>query len=89
MHLDSGRVKDIQMLEAKLKLVQSPTERRDITRAINAIKRQAENTQLTRDRERLLQARRNTVNAKGEINIKNERIAADKLEEQIRYTSGA
>lgn len=83
MKFDSGRLKDLQMLEDKLKKSTNPFEKGDIQRAINAIKGQAENVRLSEAREQLLNARRAATNAKGEINIKKARDEADKLEEHI------
>jgi hypothetical protein len=82
---DSGRIKDLEMLESKLKRSVNPSERNDIKRAIDAIKRQGENPKLAEEREVLLNARRAATNAKGEINIKNARDTADKIEERIHH----
>lgn len=79
MQLDSGRIKDMQMLEHKLKSAGSD-ERRKILSTMDEIKRQAEIPELNQDREAILNARRATINAKGEVNIKNARDEADKLE---------
>jgi hypothetical protein len=86
---DSGRLKDLSMLEGKLKKVTDYREKADIQRAIDAIKRQGENPQLAKEREILLNARRAATNAVGEINIKNARETADKIEERIQHTLGA
>lgn len=86
MKFDSGRIKDLQMLEDKLKRVTDYREKADIQRAIDAIKRQGENPKLAEEREILLNARRAATNARSEIDIKNARDAANKIEERIQHT---
>jgi len=83
MQLDSGRLKDLQFLSEKLKKANTREERDKIKHAINEIKRQAQNKELTKDRELLLNARRKTVNTKGTDNIHKARAEADNLEGYI------
>lgn len=86
---DPGRIKDLQMLESKLRNSTSAIQRGNIERAINAIKRQAEDPRLMEERTRLIQARKSATEAVGEINIENARKDGDKLEEKIHHTFGA
>ena len=88
-NFDPGRIKDLEMLEAKLRNLTSTIQRGNIERAINAIKRQAEDPRLMEERTRLIQARKSATEAVGEINIENARKDGDKLEEQIHHTFGA
>lgn len=83
MYFDSGRLADLRMLEQKLKEASSPAERAKYQGVIDTIKRQAENPQLNKKREELMEMRRRTINAKGDANIKNLRDEADRLEESI------
>lgn len=89
MRFDSGRIKDLEMLEAKLQASVDPTQRSKIKTTINRIKSQATNESLAKERELLLEARRRATNAVGEINIKNAREEANKLEEQVHHKFGA
>ena len=86
MNVDSGRVKDLEMLKYRLARTTNPFEKADIQRAINKIMGQLQNQKLSDAREQLLNARRAATNAKGEVNIKNARETADKLEEHINHT---
>ena len=83
MKYDQGRVKDIEMLEGKLRQSVDPSQRSKIKTTLDHIKRQAENEGLANARNTLLEARRRATDARGEINIKNAREDANKLEEQI------
>lgn len=86
MKLDSGRVKDLQMLETKLKNSVDSIQRSRIKTTMNMILAQAQDDKLSAAREQLLNARRVTTNAIGEINIKNAREEANRLEEQVHKT---
>lgn len=83
MRFDSGRIKDLEMLESKKRNALTVAEKQKIQSFIDKIRGQAENENLAKERELLLNARRQTVNAVGEANIKSARDTADKLEEQI------
>ena len=89
MNFDSGRLKDLEQLEYKLKYAPDSATRQKIQSTIDHIKRQAQNPELTKERELLMNARRAATNAVGEINIKNAREQADKLEEQIHREVGS
>lgn len=83
MYIDSGRIKDLEMLTDKLRKTTVESEREKIRNAIASIKKQAEDLDLAHNREKLLNARRTSTNAVGEFNIKKARDEADKLEEKI------
>lgn len=82
MYLDSGRLADLKMLEERRETA-SETERNQIDKSIKTILRQAENPELAKRREELLDARRAATNARGSLNIKHARDTADKLEEKL------
>ena len=83
MYFDQGRLADLKKLEIKLSQPMPHAERMKIVKAIDEIKRQAEDANLNRQRELLIESRRRSTNAKGEVNIQRERIEGDKLEEFI------
>ena len=72
MKLDSGRLADLKLLELKIAESKTTAEREKYQRLMGDIKKQAENHQLSTDREHLLEARR-----------QGDAKTADKLEEGI------
>lgn len=72
MLLDSGRIEDMKRLEQAMASARNAEERQKYQGIMDNIRRQAENTQLARQRENLMEARRKGLREEG-----------DKLEEYI------
>ncbi len=82
MYLDSGRIEDIRKMEHIIRTSADFKERSKARNVIDHIKRQAENETLGKEREKLLESRRQTNNER-RYSVSGMKSDTDKLEEKI------